>query len=70
MEICITALSGFIGYSVQGSINYMFGLFLAIGSVIGGIVSAKIANAINEDVLRILFGGINITLGLTTLFLG
>ena len=70
MVMCITALSGFIGYSIQGSINYMFGLFLAIGSVVGGFISAKIANAINEDILRILFGCINIGLGITTLIIG
>ena len=70
MVMCITALSGFIGFAVQGSINYLFGLFLAIGSVIGGLTSAKIANAINEDILRILFGCINIGLGITTLLIG
>ena len=70
MVMCLTALSGFIGFAVHGSINYMYGLFLAIGSVVGGIASARIANAINEDILRIIFGCINIGLGLATFFLG
>jgi len=69
LVMCITALSGFIGYSVQGSVNYMFGLFLAVGSVIGGAASAKIANAVNEDILRILFGCINVSLGIVTLII-
>ena len=70
MVMCITALSGFIGYSVQGSINYIFGAFLGLGSIIGGIISARIANAINEEILRIVFGIINIGLGVVTIIIG
>ena len=69
MVMCITALSGFVGFAMQGSINYLYGVFLAIGSVIGGIASARIANAINEDILRIIFGCINVGLGIATFFL-
>lgn len=50
--MAITALSSAIGYGVQGRIDYTYGLFIAAGAVVAGIIGSRYANRINEKRLK------------------
>lgn len=63
------ALSGVIGYSIQGYINFDFGLIISIGAVLGGIVGSAFSSRLNETTLKITMGIIFILVGIGTLFL-
>lgn len=49
--MAITACSSDIGYFMHGNIDFLYGITLAVGAVIGGIVGSKWANKINDAVL-------------------
>ncbi|MHA2203333.1 MAG: sulfite exporter TauE/SafE family protein [Candidatus Hodarchaeales archaeon] len=67
--MAIIALSGVIGYSIQGYINIEFGLIISIGAVVSGSVGSIFANKIKETTLTIAMGLIFILVGILTLFL-
>lgn len=58
----ITALSGTIGYAVRGNIDLKLGIFIGIGSIIGGYVGSRYANKINEAMLKKIVGIVFIAL--------
>lgn len=67
--MAIIALSGVIGYSIQGYINFEYGLIISIGAVFSGSVGSIFSNKINETSLMIAMGLIFILVGISTLFL-
>lgn len=54
--MAITALSSTIGYAARGNINLTFGMFLAIGSILGGVIGSRYANKVNEKTLQRVVG--------------
>lgn len=54
--MAITALSSSIGYGARGSIDLVFGSFLSIGAVLGGILGSRYANKVNEKTLQKIVG--------------
>ncbi|MFL0245645.1 sulfite exporter TauE/SafE family protein [Candidatus Clostridium stratigraminis] len=54
--MAITALSSTIGYGIRGSIDLVFGSFLSIGAVLGGILGSRYANKVNEKTLQKIVG--------------
>ncbi|UCG04566.1 MAG: sulfite exporter TauE/SafE family protein [Candidatus Heimdallarchaeota archaeon] len=67
--MAIIALSGVIGYSIQGYINFEYGLIISIGAVISGSVGSVFSNRLNETTLTFAMGLIFILVGISTLFL-
>jgi len=65
--MAITALSGTTGYGYQGELNILVGLILASGAVAAGIIGAKFANRVKEDILTKVAAVIFIGLGVTML---
>ncbi|MFX1507672.1 MAG: sulfite exporter TauE/SafE family protein [Promethearchaeota archaeon] len=63
------AISGVIGYSIQGHINFDYGLIISIGAVLGGIVGSIFSSRLNETTLSIIMGVIFVLVGIATLFL-
>ncbi|MFW9906063.1 MAG: sulfite exporter TauE/SafE family protein [Candidatus Thorarchaeota archaeon] len=63
------AISGVIGYSIQGHINFEYGVIISFGTIISGIVGSVFSGRLNEATLRIVMGIIFILVGLVTLFL-
>lgn len=63
------AFSGVIGYSIQGSINFEYGLIISIGTVVSGSVGSVFSGRLNETTLRIIMGVIFILVGILTLLL-
>ncbi|MDD3735178.1 MAG: sulfite exporter TauE/SafE family protein [Candidatus Pacebacteria bacterium] len=61
--MAITALSGTIGYALHGNIQPIAGLILGISAAGSGVVSARFANKINEQILSKVVGIIFIILG-------
>lgn len=51
--MAITALSSDLGYFAHNHINFLYGILLSIGAVIGGILGSKYANKINDQKLAI-----------------
>ena len=49
--MAITAFSSDIGYFRHGHIDFLFGILISIGAVIGGFLGSKYANKINDEVL-------------------
>lgn len=70
--MAITACSGTIGYALHGSIKPLAGLILGFSAAGSGMVSARFANRVNEQILAKAVGIIFIILGIimTILYLG
>lgn len=51
--IFFTAIYNTILKSIVGQVNYVYGIFLAIGSIIGSIIGAKISNKMPKIYLQI-----------------
>lgn len=61
--MALTAASGTIGYSMHGNVNFSSGLMIALGSILGGTITAHIANRVSEQTLEKLIGGVFACLG-------
>ena len=70
LVMSVTALSAFIQFAVQGSIDYVMGAILAVCAAASGFLSAKFANSVNEDKLRFIVSFILISLGIALLIVG
>lgn len=62
--MAITAFSGASGYGYHGEVNLMTGLILASGAVIAGIVGARFANRVKEEILTKVAAVVFICLGI------
>lgn len=66
--MALTAASGTIGYAAHGNVDFSAGLFLAAGSVLGGVLTAQLANRVSEQTLEKLVSGVFVSLGVLMLF--
>jgi len=64
--MAIIALSGVIGYSIQGSINLEYGIVVSLGAIIGGTFGSTFTHKLNESHLMIAMGVIFISVGIGT----
>lgn len=67
--MAITAASGTLGYALQGNVDFSTGIILTIAAVIGGLLSARLANKVSETVLTRIVGGVFASLGVAMIFL-
>ena len=67
--MAFTALSGTLGYALHGNVDFASGLFMAIGSIVGGFLSARLANEVSERRLDRIVGGVFACLGVTMMLL-
>ena len=67
--MAITAASGTLGYALQGKVDFKTGIILAIAAVIGGLLSARLANKVSEKVLNRIVGGVFACLGIAMMIL-
>ena len=61
--MAITASSGALGYALQRSIKPIAGLILGFSAACAGYISAKFANAVNENLLTKIIGALFVILG-------
>lgn len=64
MIMTITAISSMTGYATRGNVDMKLGIFIGIGSAIGGIIASRYANKINEATLKKIVGIVFVVLGL------
>lgn len=57
IAILILAIPGTIENGIAGNIDYVVGLSVAIGSIPGAVVGARLVRYVPERVLRFIFGG-------------
>lgn len=67
--MAITAASGTLGYALQGNVDYSTGLIIAVAAVLGGLLSARLANKMSEKSLNRIIGGVFACLGVAMLIL-
>ena len=67
--MAITAASGTLGYALQGNVDFSTGIILTIAAVVGGLLSARLANKVSEMVLTRIVGGVFASLGVAMIFL-
>jgi len=66
--VFFTAIFNTILLISYGKINYVIGIFLAIGSVIGAIIGAKLSHKLSETYLQMLVALLLIFIGINMLF--
>jgi uncharacterized membrane protein YfcA len=64
----LTAASGTIGYALHGNVNFASGIFVAAGSILGGILTARLANRVSEQTLERIISGVFVGLGVMMIF--
>ena len=64
----LTAASGTIGYAIHGNVNFLSGLAVAVGSIIGGLLTSRLANKVSEKTLEKLVSGVFVCLGVLMIF--
>lgn len=64
----LTAASGTIGYALHGNVNFASGIFVAAGSILGGILTARLANKVSEQTLEKIISGVFVGLGVMMIF--
>ncbi len=57
LAVMILAIPGVIQQAIMGNINYVAGIAIAIGSIPGAIIGAKLVTYVPERTLRFIFGG-------------
>ena len=57
VAVAILAVPGVITQALLGNVDYVVGLAVAIGSIPGAMLGAKLVNVVPEKQLRFLFGG-------------
>jgi uncharacterized membrane protein YfcA len=67
--MAITAASGTLGYALQGNVDFSTGIILAIAAVVGGVISARLANKATEKTLNRIVAVVFFCLGIAMLFL-
>lgn len=64
----LTAASGTIAYATHGNVNFSSGLFVAAASILGGLLTAQLANKVSERTLEKLISGVFVGLGVLMIF--
>jgi len=54
LALLITSIVGVFSHSLLGHTNYIYGILLAIGSLTGGFIGARVSQYVREDILQIL----------------
>ncbi|HNT24987.1 MAG TPA: sulfite exporter TauE/SafE family protein [Anaerolineales bacterium] len=67
--MAFTAFSGTLGYALHGNVDFPSGLVIAVGSIIGGLLSANFANKVSEKRLNRAVGSVFACLGIVMIFL-
>ncbi|NMC85424.1 MAG: sulfite exporter TauE/SafE family protein [Anaerolineaceae bacterium] len=67
--MALTAASGTLGYALQENVDFSTGAILTVAAVIGGLLSARLANRVSEKTLNRLVGGVFACLGVAMIFL-
>jgi len=67
--MAITAASGTVGYAMQRNVDFSAGLIIAIAAVVGGVLSARLANKVSEKSLNRIVGGVFACLGVAMMIL-
>ena len=57
IAVMILAVPGVIEQGILGNIDYMAGIMVAIGSIPGAVIGAKLVRKVPERILRFIFGG-------------
>lgn len=57
VAIIILAIPAVIQQGLQGNVDYLVGLIVAIGSIPGAVIGAKFVRRVSERTLRFIFGG-------------
>lgn len=57
VAVMLLAIPGVIEQGIMGNVDYIAGLTVAVGSIPGAIVGAKLVRIIPERALRFIFGG-------------
>lgn len=57
IAVMILAIPGVIEQGMLGNINYMAGIMVAIGSIPGAVIGARLVRKVPERILRFIFGG-------------
>lgn len=57
VAVCILAIPGVVEHGILGNIDYMAGLLIAVGSIPGAIVGARLVSVVPEKALRFIFTG-------------
>ncbi len=60
-------VAGLIAYAIQGNINWVFVLVLALGSLVGVVLGARLMMRIGARQLRWLFSALLVSLGILML---
>jgi uncharacterized protein len=68
--IVLTATASAVGYALNGRVDYQLALELAVGTVVGSYVGAKLMNRIPAKELRRAFGGLVIIVGFMMIWQG
>jgi len=61
--MAMTALSGVFGYAIHGEIDFVAGIVVGLGAIVGGWLSARLANNFSEHRLGQVAGSFFILLG-------
>lgn len=56
VAVMILAIPGIVQQGIYGNIDYLVGICIAVGSIPGGILGAKLSKRIPERQLRLIFG--------------
>ena len=57
VAVAILAVPGVISQALLGNVHYLAGIAVAVGSIPGAIVGARLVQVVPERQLRFLFGG-------------
>ena len=57
IAVMILAIPGVIEQGLLGNINYLAGIAIAVGSIPGAIIGARLVRVVPERMLRFIFGG-------------
>lgn len=58
IAVCILAIPGVITQGVLGNVDWLMGLAIAVGSMPGAVVGARLIDRVPERTLRFLFAGL------------
>ena len=67
--MALTATSGTIGYAIQGNVDFQTGAIIAVAAVVSGLLGARIANKVSENILNRIVGSVFGIIGVLMYFL-